>query len=779
MYKRAKHFFRGAARRACVVALVWLLILQMVSPALILADDLTSTPSADVAASVSPSPSEAPTSTMDTGDAYATAVATVLTDTTLIDSTVSAVQGDVVDPNQGDIDLTTPSSSPSASPEATESGTIPTPAPAEIDIEIDNTATSTASVAASAVTGGNSQDTPGEADMHAGDAAASAYATTLTNTTLVNSTIQVALLSIFANWNGNILIDPSLATPSAVLSPMTGYLEISNTGDVILTADASARTGDNSQTTGGDATTQTGSAMSVASVHTLADTTLVDVDIFDFFVQNPWLWTGGVYNWLFPGSRQSPDEVLGRNIAASGGSSCDGCTVNLAISNSGDVATTVTATADTGGNTQTASGSAYMTTGDAYASAQAAVVANTTLINSRYRLLSINVLAPWTGNLIVPYPDLALMVSAPDTVAEGEDIPFTVTVTNQGYEAARPVRLGYAITNDTHPVVTSAVDEPDLPPGASVSQTFTFPTTGRGGATILFQATASTPMAEESTSNNTASVSTLVQTTPGGAQPAAPSDEIPTLSLTAKNNIATFIYPGDTVRYEAVITNVGPGIARDTVFSQAMVTKDGEIVRGFVGAVGDIPAGGNKTIRFSMVTSPELSAGTYYTESIVRGRSDNSTAIASNVVENIVPVHGRGGGIVQGVGAISPEILGVNLARPGGAPPITCASCNPGIWYLLLTTGSLSYLFSLERLRRKIPLPRLVGLGLVWPLFVYGFYLVAHADCRSGIAITSPDPWCRWLLPAAIALYLLITAGGRGLRHAVLSKIEKRLAYIG
>ena len=737
-------------RKVVILSLAWLLVVQAVAPPLILAENMDATPSAVI----------------ETGDAYATAATTTITNTAAIDSTISATQGDIIDPNTPDINLTSPDvATPAASPAATSTPATPSGA---LELTIDNQATSSSVASAAASTGSNTQESASAAAMITGDAAASAYNTSITNTTLVDSTLQIALLTLFTAWNGNILIDPTLSTPSASLAPMAGYIQITNAGDVIVSSEATAATGNNGQTAVGDSALTTGNAHAVSSTAVLADTTLVGVDIFDFFVQNPWLWTGGIYNWLYPGSRQDPSEVIGRTVTGVN-TGRSGCATSAVVQNASDVVATATAVADTGHNQQTASGDATLATGNAYSSASVAVVANSTLINSRYRLLSINLLAPWTGNLIVPYPDLAVSVSAPDTVAEGEEIPFTMTVTNEGYAAARPVAIGYAITNDTEPVIAKVSDEPVIPPGESISRTYTFPTAGRGGATIIFKATASTPIAEESTTNNSAIVSTTVSSTP--IAPAAqttsgPSQEIPKLSLSASNNIATFIYPGDTARYEAVVTNMGPGIARDTVFSQVMVAETGEVVRMMNGAVGDIPDGASRTIRFALVTAPTLPGGVYYTESVARGRSDNSTAIASNTVENNVLVRGRGVVVTGAKAAVPsiPEVLGVNETPP--AKPINaCAACDPGLWYLATATGSLSYLFSLEKLKRRAGLTRLIVLGLIWPLFMYGFYLLANPDCRSGLAITSADPWCRWLLPAMVAIYLLLTAGGRAMRQ--------------
>lgn len=743
MYKRV--------RRYIAISLSWLLIFNSTAPTLILAEELetitettTETPAESPAPSIEPSPTPIPSTepqgeaVTETGDAYATAESTSMVDTTAVESEVTLTSDDIINPDQGDLDLTTPEATESATeivePEATESA----------EITIDNQAKNETHSEASSSTGENNQTTSGDASMNTGDAVASSYATSLTNTTLINSNLQVALLSIFTEWNGNLILDP-INIDTEALAAAVNNLRINNEGEVVTVAEATATTGDNTQVAGGDAIMTTGDGMAVAGSYAVVNMTAMNAAIIDLLVQNIWLWSGHVRNMTAPGSVQTPEEAAGRTILASG--TCDGCATDLTVKNYSEVTTTAKASASTGGNTQTAGENASMTTGNAMASATAYSMANTTLINSDYRSIAINLLAPWTGDLIFAYPDLELTVEAPSKVKEGETINYLLHINNRGYKVARPIGL---ITSIGEP---ETIDE--IAPLSGITRTFSLDTNGKGGQEVTFTANASTVGSEESETNNVTSVTTVVEKESEKTEKVE-NKEVPALTLAATNNVNGFIYAGDSVQYEVKVTNTGSITSHDTKMIQVFLSDKGELIQGVSGKIGDIAINQTVTARFTLSTKSGIPNGEYHTETVALGYSDIGRETSSNTVSNQVSVRSSGKVMSMqvvpqaeanegGSGDVLGEVVGLNTENE-------CNQCQPWWWYGLVAVSSTAY-FAL--LNKKWALKRLVGNGLGIPLVAYGLFLLTNKECAQGLTFISSNPWCTWFLPVSDGIFAI------------------------
>jgi hypothetical protein len=218
-------------------------------------------------------------------------------------------------------------------------------------------------------------------------------------------------------------------------------VEINNSEtSVTTTTTAIASTGDNTQIASGSGELVTGEAMAVAQNNVIVNTSVLNGDVFQFLPENIWLWSGRILNWGDPGS-SSAASALSNLASVPQNASCNGsCSMSIKVSNSADVTTETTAIASTGGNYQESDNNASMTTGRANAVALNTMMVNTTLIDSRYRLLSMLLLAPWTGNLVFAYPDIELIVKAPEQVMEGDDIPYEIMIKNIGYGKAQNVK---------------------------------------------------------------------------------------------------------------------------------------------------------------------------------------------------------------------------------------------------------------------------------------------------------------------------------------------------
>ena len=743
-------------KRLLTLLVLWFAFVQTFMPIVVLATELSETePTADELSTPTPSDSPNPGSTdLETGDAYATSESLGITNSTLVDSEISVVQGDITDPTEDvilfDKELeATPTATDSTDSaqvkndkEATESGTV--------WVDVENEVSATVSASAEAQTGDNTQQESGSAAMTTGDAYATAYATNIANTTLVDSTLEIALITLLTDWDGNLVLDPLTQKNVEGIASALGQLYLTNTGDVSTEAEAQAVTGENVQVTDGNATMVTGQALSVSMAATVANTTLVDAIIFDFFVQNFGLWSGQILNFAFPGSVQDPSDVMGRHILGTS-EGCEGsCTVNLDIDNSAQVTTEAYAKADTGGNIQEA-GEAEMVTGNAYASAMATTVVNSTLVNSHYRLLGLNLLAKWTGNLIFAYPDLALTITAPETVKEGEDIIYTVQVTNRGY-------------GDDTGVILSVLDQEEvlgtMKSFETRTSTYAISTAGMGDQTMTLLGVVGGEVEEETLANNTASAQVVIERMSEESENVTSegeevSHEIPRIELASENNIASFIYPGDTTRYEAKVVNVGPGTLYDAEFENVFFNSTGEVVGVVRVNLGHLSEDVTRVIRFGLSTTPGLAPGEYYTMSVVRGRSDDRTDISSNDVKNMVPVRTRFVATVnaaQDVTNLVPEILSSEGAILGKQAS-NCRTCKWGEIVFLLTSALIGYY---THAGRKFGSRRLKTMAFGWGVSGYIFLILLNPECTSGILLVSGSYLCKYFLPLAIGESVLV-----------------------
>lgn len=730
----------------------------------------TTTAEATIESGTAESSSPSPYDTqMETGNATSesnniTAANTTMTDSSSIDLSVV----NITDPNTGSI---------APFPMDGSSGTAQSPAPTPdslLELEVDNEATIAAETAAGANTGTNNQvntELLQDIGMNTGNATATANGVALANTTLVDSTVQVGVVNVMAPYEGDIIIDPLELNGdgSGAFAPGVAQLTIDNNGNIVTNANAAAVTGDNSQLALGNEEMTTGEATALSASTTVAGATIVDADVMQIMAENLWLWNGSIYGLEGPGSVTDPQSLL------AGGSATvctGGCTnISVGINNNVDITNNVTAAANTGGNSQLSYGDATMNTGNAMASATATTIANTTLINSRLTILYLMLFRQWNGNLIFAYPDLATVVSAPHSVPEGADIPFTVTVRNTGLAKARGVNYSYNITNDSHDVGSGGESWGDVAPGAIKTKTVSFNTAGRGGHVVRLTANALGTNREMSDTNNTgqAYVEVLVTEAPaedteekepepkGESNDANASREVPQLALTSSNNVGDFVYAGDGVAYEIVVNNNGPIDAEDVILVHELYTQDGDKLTTMVAPIGDIALNKKKTVRFVMTTSPALNGGNYYTRATALGESESGAKTKSNSADNNLTIRERIAGIIVGSALaqepVAPDqtsasvddrlVLGAVTSAP------VCTDCQAQPWYIALLAGTAVYYAHGWRKRNFASLARM---GMFLPLTAYGGLLYTAGNCRQGLMIVSQNDLCR--------LFLILSLGG-------------------
>lgn len=697
-------------------------------PALIYADEITSLSS------------PIPTTTIVTGDVEAISTSLSEVNTTTIDSQIEVSTISVSEPSQVAI--------PFSLGNEVESTQTATQQQVEeiknVETEIINTAEAIAS------TGNNEQIAASASALTlTGDAKAMASAVSVANTMMVESEIEVGVVFVTETWYGDIVIDPvnwELDRGSG-----TDNLSATNRGTSVYTiATSSAETGNNTQVASDSATMSTGEGSTISQSNAVVNATFINADIFNFLPENIWLWSGNILNWGNPGS-----IIQGQAISnmSSQNDACDDpqCLVHTTTQNEQtQVQTVAIANATSGDNTQVSSGSATMTTGNAYAGAVATSIVNSTLINSRYRQLSLLLFAPWTGNLVFAYPDLGIKMSAPTQVYEGEEIVYQVMTTNYGYGQAKNVTLeAKAINSESMIYETNDSWETQLA-GSEVLKIFSVKTDGKAGQIVTMKASVENKLAEESNENNYAEQITQVLPRTTANQNIAN----PKLNLSSRNNIHEYVYPGDQVTYDMTVFNDGPVNLKNIVLVQHFYTPDGEKISQFVGKVGNLSINGRKNIHFVMRVSDQLAAGNYYTESYAEGVSEQERDVNSNMVSNdlVLRLKGMAGVLpettVEAAEALSPaqeQVLGMAMK------PRSCGECLAFPWYIAISLGSLIYYLIC---RRQDDYAKAVRYGMALPLSAYAGLIMSNQQCATGIImLPSASVWCQWFLPIAYAIY--------------------------
>lgn len=697
---------------------------------------------------------------METGTAVAVAESVGVVNTTLVESEIE-VATEVVKETEGDIVpfVMEKEATNSAEPESNEGGN-----EEGVDIEIDNQAEVVTIASASAITGENLQvqeGATGEAKMSTGTAVALANGVTVANTTLINSELEVGTISVVTPWEGDLILE-QMSGEEGSFFKLIGGIDISNTGEVYSETTAEAVTGENVQQASGSATMETGNGVALASNKTMVNTTLIGVDVFELLVENLFLWSGGIRNWEHAGSWTDPLTMLAG--AGKGECEADGCINEVEIENEAKVTTVAQATAVSGGNTQVTNGDASMVTGPAYAGASTTNIVNTTLIDSRYRVLQMLLFSPWKGDLVFAYPDLVAGLQVPGEVKAGEILRFKAGVVNEGYKKMVDSKLRVLVSDGTKIVLDQERGVGDLDVNESREEEFELKVDS-GWQKLMVRVEATGSEADENESNNWAEAEvSILEQVDGAGGSGEESEAEASLALTGGNNIGEYVYGGDGVRYQFKVCNEGPSGTNELMMIQRFFNQDGVWLGEMELPLGELESGKCRNVNFVFTVPPV--AGEYYTETVVKGMAGGRTEIFSNTINDPLPVRGRLASlIVSEAAAQEGSILGgsEDMVLGDQDSASVCANCNPWPWYGLSVVLSLSYYWLNSK---KKDMRRRYGLGMAAPLLAYGGLWLSNAGCRDGLLLLSKSGlWCRWFLVMALVMYGAIMAGGGYMRR--------------
>lgn len=394
------------------------------------------------------------TSSIETGDAYADINILNITNTNTIDSYGFILLLNSFMQDVGTIDVRNLIEPLKITNTPISSGCGTGPCGGDGETNISNTSTSTInnSVVVRSQTGDNTA-TGESVDIDTGDAYAGANVVNVANTNIIDANYMLLAVNNFGDWSGDLV----LPGKDYFMNMLYGMgvsggnitVETDNAAKVDNTVSVEADTGNNTASSTGTSTIETGDAVASANVSNTVNSTFFNQDSLYILFRVHGNWNGNVFG-LPPGlswrSTGNGIEIFGSGDAPFDEES-DGSQSNLNIfsQNNADIKNNINVYALTGEN-QAQGGNASVETGNAYAGANVVNMANTNIIGRNWILAIVNIFGDWNGNLTFGRPDLWLgakvvPVDPWQPIGPGSELEFRLTVVNRGDSDATDVNL--------------------------------------------------------------------------------------------------------------------------------------------------------------------------------------------------------------------------------------------------------------------------------------------------------------------------------------------------
>jgi len=541
--------------------------------------------------------------------------------------------------------------------------------PLDLIVLSSQTANQNTSSSASSETGGNLV-CAGTAGVGTGDATSVSSSIDLANFLLVGSSGLFSIVNVAGTLDGDIIL-PNLSGVGES-SPWSSIYVVNNqTANIQTSSTADSNTGENilnasGSTTTGSATSASNS-VSIANVLKIGDSWgLVILNIFGN-------WQGTLQNWEAPGavSQVGMGSTVLEQDGEGSGATCTGCG-SLTVFSSQDANITNTSQADsnTGGNVLNA-GSGNLTTGDALSISNSFSLANLVGIGGNFFVGVFNVVGNWFGDLVVAYPDLAVSITDnKDEVHPGESLEYQLTVTNNGDGYANGVGLGFTGPSGFVNEGPSTWDIPQMAPGESLTFTvggYISPDFASEGALTSIARVAMADD-EESEDNNEATDTTKLTIQLSNDESSNPDHTNPNLKISITNNVAAYVFPGDTVLATIVVENDGPVRAKNVNINGSLSNDHPMPAIPISWSVGDMDPGRKITIQFSISLIKDLPEGNYHLAALARGYNSagdevNTSIAVSNFWVKVTQYLSR---IATPVDASEGEVLGATATVPNG-----------------------------------------------------------------------------------------------------------------
>lgn len=275
------------------------------------------------------------------------------------------------------------------------------------------------------------------------------------NTTLIGSCWSYLDKSIFEETTTDLylpyeaeILAKGQNTNSASSQPTTIEISIDNNVTNNQEINQTANTGDNS---GGNISTGN-SAINTQIIDTI-NKNILGNNWFYLEIINPYFWSGEVIGQNFDFIKTENVwyywEWLGGEADSGEASNLDS-SKNISITNQADINTQINSLVNTGGNQVLENGSnSSIETGDAASSVKIRNNINTTIIGDNWYYASINLFAPFTGNLVFERADLiSEILSESLFLRPGDTLELPIRYANNGQTNAKNTRLFVEIPSE-------------------------------------------------------------------------------------------------------------------------------------------------------------------------------------------------------------------------------------------------------------------------------------------------------------------------------------------
>lgn len=645
--------------------------------------------------------------TIDTGDADATAASVNDVNTNIVGTDVAKEVVVKDGSDDGDIDLLEAFVGTRAENGDNPKSVSPDGSGTGATVVNGNEAALENTVAAQADTGDNAIEGGGDAAVGTGDATAVASVVNIVNTTLVGSNGLLAIVNIVGDYAGDVILPgEGLLSFGGGGSGGLGMVENENEAIIENTIVASADTGNNVVEDSDEAAVVTGDAVAAAESETVVNTNFVGDNWLLVVVNVFGEWLGDIVD----GEDQDGDGVIGFLFGGGeeGGTGCEtGCgdIVSISGKNVASIRNTVTATANTGGNSITGADDAAITTGDATAVAAAFNFVNNNVVGSNWLFGIVNVFGRWSGDLAFAYPDLSTSVSdGRDTALPGDMLEYGVRVENGGKADAENVKVSFRIPDASEfrfasdgahrdgDTVFWMIDDLKKGFGKGFSVKVFVREDVSDGEDLRAYAQAETGTTEKHPEDNVSDDSTRIDIPDTRITGFDADDDPYHTGLRVRRSKPEGTHRGgESITHWITVENTGKHEAREVVVSDAFETPDGTIIATPLWLVGDIRAGKGVRIEYTIVIPAEVGAGQYRYIAKADGRQRDDEEIESKKAYAILTIAGSAFASTFGaetVDAASPEGLSVpGEVRGAEASTIGDIAGKKGLplWMLLLS----------------------------------------------------------------------------------------------
>jgi len=495
---------------------------------------------------------------------------------------------------------------------------------------------------ANANTGNNSIESgsegSGEAEIETGDAGAAVNLVNFINRNMVGNNWLFSVINVFGSWFGNLIV-PGEGLLEITESSGDTVFDVTNENDADVENDVllDANTGENSITgSGSDSSVVSGNATSSTQVKNIINTNITRNNWFLLMINNMGLWSGSILGWSSGGSATNifhyDFDILDSNPENDGFLSA---LFKIFNKNTANVSNSVSASANTGGNSISGAEAENIYTGNAYAGSNILNFINTNITGNNWMFGMVNVMGIWEGNAIFAYPDLKISISdGMDDATPGEELSYSVEYENVGQAACEDAKVYVGLPkyfsyksdsaggNYSSESGTMVWDLGALEPGEKKSFTVKgelseeFP---EGETTLMAGAGITTSTKEIESGNNSATDKTKVSNYSVVDYVEYPEID-PEIKITREVAPGTTFRQGQSVIYSMIVENEGDSPVYNLIVEDELRNETGNI--GILQwPIGEIEEGESFLIQYQIAISSFAPLGTYTNWAVAYGNN--------------------------------------------------------------------------------------------------------------------------------------------------------------